>query len=115
MNLLDDQPNPEDLATFAEEDLKANIDELDNNLSQALLPRINRTLDRSLYDMYQILYTIDVDEQYIKEKIMSVENITAIPSLIAFAILDRLKWRYMQYPQFSQLDHQVAQQLANAS
>lgn len=91
MNLIKEMINPEELYSES-------IEEMDNQLSIALLPRINRILDRSLYDMYQVLYDIDVDERFIKEKIMDLENTTMIPSIIAFAIIDRLKARYAQYP-----------------
>ena len=111
MNLLDECIPTEDLISSESEDLAELIDEMDNKLSTLLLPRIHRILDRSLFDMYQVLYTIDVDEQFIKEKIMSVENIASIPSLIAFAIIDRLKWRYLQYPQFIHLEWQSSKQL----
>jgi len=73
------------------------LSELDNHLTQAILPKINQLLDRSLFEVYRILYDIDVSEQYIKEQIMSVKNTQMIPSLIAFAIIDRLKIRYQNH------------------
>ena len=96
MNLLKESINPEDLCDINEEQ-NTLISDLDNNLSLALIPQINRILDRSLFDMYQVLYMIDVDEEMIKERIIQVENTTMIPSLIAFAIIDRLKKRYAYY------------------
>lgn len=72
--------------------------ELDNHLATALLPAINKLLQKGLFDLYHILYSIDVSEEAIKEKIMSVENTAIIPSVIAFAIIDRLKEKYERYP-----------------
>lgn len=72
--------------------------EVDNHIVQLLLPAIHKLLDKSLFDMYQVLYTIDVEEEFIKEKIMDLQNTSMIPSIIAFAIVDRLKARYQNYP-----------------
>ncbi|MDP2691860.1 MAG: hypothetical protein Q8O95_05680 [bacterium] len=94
MSLLKDQIQLSDLMSDMNQSSEELITELDNNLVQALLPRIERTLNKSLFDMYQILYTIDVDETMIKEKIMDIKNTSLIPSIIAFAIIDRLKTLY---------------------
>jgi hypothetical protein len=93
MNLIKDEASIQAiLHTDAEES------DLDNKISQLLLPAINKLLDKSLFDMYQVLYTIDVQEDFIKEKIMDLQNTSMIPSIIAFAIIDRLKTRYQNYP-----------------
>jgi hypothetical protein len=92
MNLIKDENSIQSiLHTDAEES------DLDNQISQLLLPAINKLLDKSLFDMYQVLYTIDVQEDFIKEKIMDLQNTSMIPSIIAFAIIDRLKARYQNY------------------
>jgi len=92
MNLIKDETSIQAL-------LHAPGDEtdLDNQIAQMLLPAINKLLDKSLFDLYQVLYTIDVEEEFIKEKIMDLENASMIPSIIAFAIIDRLKARYSNY------------------
>lgn len=79
--------------------LNSIIDEsdMDNQIAQLLVPAINKLLNRNIYDLYQVLEFIDVREEYIKEKIMDVENAGIIPSVIAFAIIDRLKARYLNY------------------
>lgn len=87
MNLLAEQIDPANIAS-----------DFDNQLANLLLPKIHRILDKGLFDMYQILYTIDVEEEMIKEKIMDLQNASMIPSIIAFAIIDRLKSRYANYP-----------------
>lgn len=93
MNLIKDQDAIQALLeSFTEES------DIDNQISQLLLPAINKILDKSLFDLYQVLYTIDVQEDFIKEKIMDLENTSMIPSIIAFAIIDRLKARYQNYP-----------------
>lgn len=86
MNLLAEQIDPKNIAS-----------DFDNQLANLLLPRIHRILDKGLFDMYQVLYTIDVEEEMIKEKIMDLQNASMIPSIIAFAIIDRLKVRYANY------------------
>jgi len=101
MNLLKDQIAVQSLYK-ANQSISEIINDLDNNLSQALLPRIERILDKGLFDMYQVLYTIDVEEEAIKAQIMELENTTMIPSIIAFAIIDRLKRRYQNYPLLQQ-------------
>lgn len=72
--------------------------DFENELAEALLPGINKLLNKSLFELYQALYVIDVSEQMIKEKIMDLENTTMIPAIVAFAIIDRLKARYRHYP-----------------
>jgi|CXWL01.1.fsa_nt_gi hypothetical protein len=85
MNLL---KNPLDLES---------AQDFDNLIANAIMPAIIKLLDKSLFDVYQVLYTIDVPEEYIKAKIMDLENSSMIPSIIAFAIIDRLKQRYSNY------------------
>ncbi|MDF2379249.1 MAG: hypothetical protein P1V18_03440 [Candidatus Gracilibacteria bacterium] len=95
MNLIKDHL---DLSEFNSQDMTPETcSKIENTITQAILPKINRLLNRSLFDVYQVLYDIDVPEDYIKEKIMSVENTSMIPSLIAFAIIDRLKIRYKNH------------------
>lgn len=92
MNLIKDETS---IQALLHSDLEEA--ELDNQIAQLLLPAINKLLDKSLFDLYQVLYTIDVEEQFIKDKIMDLQNASMIPSIIAFAIIDRLKSRYKSY------------------
>ncbi|MDP3976064.1 MAG: hypothetical protein Q8P95_04045 [bacterium] len=73
-------------------------DSLDNHLTQLIVPGITRLLDRGLFDLYQVLYSVDVDERKFKERVMDLKNTTMIPSVAAFMIIDRLKARYKAYP-----------------
>lgn len=95
MNLVKDHLNLDEF--FKGPPTPDTLSELDNHLTQAILPKLFKLLDRSLFDVYQVLYDIDVPESYIKEQIMSVKNTQMIPSLIAFAIIDRLKIRYQNH------------------
>lgn len=92
----------EDLVDYSATSMRAFSEQMDNTIAAGLLTGIQRILDKGLFEMYQVLYTIDVEERFIKEKIMEVENITMIPSIIAFAIIDRLKTRYTQYQLLAQ-------------
>jgi len=92
MNLIKDETSIQALLHS-----DSNETDLDNQIVQLLLPAINKLLDKSLFDLYQVLYTIDVQEEFIKEKIMDLENTSMIPPIIAFAIVDRLKARYKNY------------------
>lgn len=96
MNLLPNPIDPSELSTINSE--PSTESDLDNQIAQLLLPSIHKLLDKSLFDLYQVLYTIDVQEEFIKEKIMDLQNTSMIPSIIAFAIIDRLKSRYQNYP-----------------
>jgi len=99
MNLLKELIRPDELFDQNTKPSLSDVHEqIDNNLSQAILPAIIKTLDKGLFEMYQILYTIDVEEEEIKDKILNLENPSLIPSVIAFAIIDRLKARYQHYP-----------------
>jgi len=100
MNLIKEMIDPSSLIEVSSFDSElSTIDQdLDNALAQAILPGIQKTLDKGIFDLYQVLYTIDVPEQEIKDKIMDLKNTSMIPSIIAFAIIDRLKERYKQYP-----------------
>ena len=95
MNLLKDPLSKEELA-------KQELEDLDNFIANGITPGINKLLDKGLFNLYQALYTIDVSEEEIKEKILDLENTTMIPSIIAFAIIDRLKERYQHYPSLHQ-------------
>jgi hypothetical protein len=99
MNFLKEPLTASDIINVkASPNLPSLIEQLDNATVQAILPALEKILDKGLYDMYQVLYTIDVPEEMIKDKIMDLENTSMIPSIIAFAIIDRLKRRYKQYP-----------------
>ena len=99
MNFLKEPLRADELINSKDSpDLPSLIENLDNALAQAILPSLKKTLDKGLYDMYQVLYTIDVSEEEIKDRVMDLENTSMIPSIIAFAIIDRLKRRYRQYP-----------------
>lgn len=79
----------------------------DHELATALLPAINKLLDKGLFELYQVLYVIDVHEEEIKERIHQLENTTLIPSIIAFAIIDRLKRRYHYYQTLHDPENQI--------
>ncbi|GEM_PF-4143463 len=68
--------------------------EKDSALANAIMPGIQRYLDKGLFDLYQVLYDIDIHEEMIKERITSLENPGMIPGVIAYAIVDRLKGKY---------------------
>lgn len=68
--------------------------EKDSALANAIIPGIQRYLDKGLFDLYQVLYDIDIHEEMIKERITSLENPSMIPGVIAYAIVDRLKAKY---------------------
>lgn len=93
MNLIKDHEAIQTILDAASDEA-----DLENRIAQALIPALTRLLDKSLFEVYQVLYTIDVDEEMIKEKIMDLHNTSMIPSIISFAIIDRLKARYQSYP-----------------
>ncbi len=102
MNLTQEMLLVENLVDFSAEKMTTLREQMDNSIANAIIPGIGKILDKGLFEMYQVLYTIDVEERFIKDKIMEVENITLIPSIIAFAIIDRLKARYTQYQLLAQ-------------
>lgn len=102
MNLTQDMLLVENLVDYSATKMSTLREQMDNSIANAIIPGIGKILDKGLFEMYQVLYTIDVEERFIKEKIMEVENITLIPSIIAFAIIDRLKARYTQYQLLAQ-------------
>ncbi len=69
-------------------------DQKDSALANAIIPGIQRYLDKGLFDLYQVLYDIDIHEDMIKERITALENPTMIPAVVAYAIIDRLKAKY---------------------
>jgi hypothetical protein len=102
MNLTQDMLLVEELVDYSATKMGSLREQMDNTIANSIIPGIQRILDKGLFEMYQVLYTIDVEERFIKDKIMEVENITLIPSIIAFAIIDRLKARYTQYQLLAQ-------------
>jgi hypothetical protein len=102
MNLTQDMLLVENMADYSATKMSTLREQMDNTIANAIIPGIQKILDKGLFEMYQVLYTIDVEERFIKDKIMEVENITLIPSIIAFAIIDRLKARYTQYQMLAQ-------------
>lgn len=71
--------------------------DIENMLASAIIPALQKLLDKSLYHLYQVLYAVDVDERYLKERITDLENTAMIPSIIAFAIIDRMKIKYAHF------------------
>lgn len=70
---------------------------LDSTLANALVPSLEKLLQKGLFSLYQVLYEVDVDERFIKERLMDLRNMSTLTSVIAYAIIDRLQWRYSQY------------------